>query len=169
MRRLNLVHLVSVLAVVVAPVLAQGAASGTSTGTKVSAPAKSSAKATAKSPKSASKKATTAQKAPSSTTAAKAPAGTAGPRRLEDIHIEGEVPVPQVLFITARDQRRFMEFQHHRYTRTSLELGRGTADFPELLGQLSAFDYHGWVTIERHDAADPVADIENAVAYLRAL
>jgi hypothetical protein len=57
--------------------------------------------------------------------------GSAGarlaPRTLDDIHIEGEIPVPQVLFITARDQRRFMEFQHHRYTRTSLELGRGTA------------------------------------------
>jgi hypothetical protein len=49
------------------------------------------------------------------------------PRTLDDIHIEGEIPVPQVLFITARDQRRFMEFQHHRYARTSLELGRGTA------------------------------------------
>ena len=126
MRRLNLVHLVSVLALIVAPVLAQGAASGTSTGTKVSAPAKSSAKATAKSPKSPSKKATTAQKAPSSTTAAKAPAGTAGPRRLEDIHIEGEVPVPQVLFITARDQRRFLESHHELYLRTSRELGEST-------------------------------------------
>ena len=49
------------------------------------------------------------------------------PRTLDDIHIEGEIPVPQVLFITARDQRRFMEFQHHRYQRSSLELGRATA------------------------------------------
>ena len=48
------------------------------------------------------------------------------PRTLDDIRIEGEIPVPQVLFITARDQRRFMEFQHHRYQRTSLELGRAT-------------------------------------------
>jgi hypothetical protein len=48
------------------------------------------------------------------------------PRMLDDIHIEGEIPVPQVLFITARDQRRFMEFQHHRYQKTSLELGRAT-------------------------------------------
>ena len=55
------------------------------------------------------------------------PASRVAPRTLDDIHIEGEIPVPQVLFITARDQRRFMEFQHHRYTRTSLELGRGTA------------------------------------------
>ena len=49
------------------------------------------------------------------------------PRTLDDIHIEGEIPVPQVLFVTAREQRRFMEFQHHRYQRTSLELGRATA------------------------------------------
>jgi hypothetical protein len=48
------------------------------------------------------------------------------PRMLDDIHIEGEIPVPQVLFITARDQRRFMEFQHHRYQRSSRELGRAT-------------------------------------------
>jgi len=50
----------------------------------------------------------------------------AAPRMLDDIHIEGEIPVPQVLFITARDQRRFVEFHHHRYQRTSLELGRAT-------------------------------------------
>ena len=48
------------------------------------------------------------------------------PRTLDDIHIEGEIPVPQILFVTARDQRRFLEFQHHRYQRSSLELGRAT-------------------------------------------
>jgi hypothetical protein len=48
------------------------------------------------------------------------------PRTLEDIHIEGEIPVPQVLFITAREQRRFLEFQHHRYLRTSRQLGEAT-------------------------------------------
>ena len=48
------------------------------------------------------------------------------PRMLDDTRIEGELPVPQVLFITARDQRRFMEFQHHRYQVTSLDLGRST-------------------------------------------
>ena len=55
------------------------------------------------------------------------PAKPPSPRTLDEITIEGEIPVPQVLFITARDQRRFMEFQHHRYQRTSLELGRATA------------------------------------------
>ena len=50
-----------------------------------------------------------------------------------------------------------------------VELGRGTADLPNLLGRLEEFNYRGWVTIERHDAADPVGEIGNAVAYLRSL
>ena len=50
-------------------------------------------------------------------------------RTLQDIHIEGEIPVPQVLFITARDQRRFMDLQHRRYLRTSQEVGEQTV-FP---------------------------------------
>ena len=50
-----------------------------------------------------------------------------------------------------------------------VELGRGAADLPELLGRMTEFDFRGWITIERRDAADPVAEIENAVAYLRAL
>jgi len=48
-------------------------------------------------------------------------------RRLQDIHIEGEIPVPQVLFITAREQRRVLDFDHQRYRRSSVELARGTA------------------------------------------
>ena len=48
-------------------------------------------------------------------------------RRLQDIHIEGEIPVPQVLFITAREQRRVLDFDHKRYRRSSVELARGTA------------------------------------------
>jgi sugar phosphate isomerase/epimerase len=50
-----------------------------------------------------------------------------------------------------------------------VELGRGTADLPELLGRLTEFDYRGWVTIECRDTPDDAAEIENAVAYLRAL
>jgi sugar phosphate isomerase/epimerase len=51
-----------------------------------------------------------------------------------------------------------------------VELGRGTADLPALVGKLTAqFDYRGWITVESHAAADPVWSAENAVAYLRAL
>ena len=54
------------------------------------------------------------------------PGKKSGARRLEDVHIEGEIPVPQVLFVTARDQRRVVEFQHRRYLRTSRQLGEQT-------------------------------------------
>lgn len=43
-------------------------------------------------------------------------------RRIETTHIAGEVPVPQVLFITARDQRRFTDFHHARYLKSSRDL-----------------------------------------------
>ena len=63
-----------------------------------------------------------------SATAAKSAAPQDGaPRRLTDVHIEGEMPVPQVLFITARDQRRYVDFQHQRYLRDSRALGAATA------------------------------------------
>jgi sugar phosphate isomerase/epimerase len=52
---------------------------------------------------------------------------------------------------------------------TTVELGRGTADLPELLGRLTEFDYRGWITIECRDSASPVEVIENGVAFLRAL
>jgi hypothetical protein len=45
---------------------------------------------------------------------------------LEDITIEGNVVVPQVLFITARDQKRFMDDLHRRYLPSALELGQRT-------------------------------------------
>jgi sugar phosphate isomerase/epimerase len=50
-----------------------------------------------------------------------------------------------------------------------VELGRGTAELPELLGRLTEFDYRGWVTIESRESADRATEIENAVAYLRSL
>ena len=69
---------------------------------------------------------------PGATTAAKKPATAAAARpgasarRLEDIHIEGEIPAPQVLFVTARDQRRFTRFHHGRYLKSSLRVGEET-------------------------------------------
>jgi sugar phosphate isomerase/epimerase len=50
-----------------------------------------------------------------------------------------------------------------------VELGRGAADFPEILGRLTEFDYRGWVTIERRESANPINEIANAVEFLRAL
>jgi sugar phosphate isomerase/epimerase len=48
-------------------------------------------------------------------------------------------------------------------------LGRGTADFPELLGALEERNYRGYVTVARHNADDPLAEIGAAVQYLRNL
>ena len=59
-------------------------------------------------------------------TAPAANATPAGPRRLDDIHIEGEIPVPQVLFVSAREQRRFLDFQQARWLRSARQLGEST-------------------------------------------
>ena len=60
------------------------------------------------------------------------PAPPAGNRTLDEIHIEGEVAVPQVLFITARDQRRYLDFQHRRYLKSSRQLGESTV-YPQFI------------------------------------
>lgn len=71
---------------------------------------------------------------------------------------------PHVVHVHACDAVRLFDGRV-----TSAELGRGTADFPEILGRLSEFDYRGWVTIETVNSANPVAEAENAIAYLRSL
>lgn len=48
-------------------------------------------------------------------------------------------------------------------------LGRGSVDFPALLGALEEFGYRGYFTIERERADDPVFEIGQAVKYLRSL
>ncbi len=50
-----------------------------------------------------------------------------------------------------------------------VELGRGLADFPELLGALEEFDYRGWITVQRRNSQRIVDDVADAIAYLRAL
>lgn len=52
---------------------------------------------------------------------------------------------------------------------TEVELGRGTADYPELLGLLEEHAYRDWLTVGRHDAQQPLEEAGNAVQYLRAL
>jgi sugar phosphate isomerase/epimerase len=50
-----------------------------------------------------------------------------------------------------------------------VELGRGSVDFPALLGQLEEFEYRGWATIERQNSEQVIDDIANAVKFLRAM
>jgi sugar phosphate isomerase/epimerase len=72
---------------------------------------------------------------------------------------------PHVLHIHACDAVR--DFASRQTL--EVELGRGSADIPEILGKLSEFDYRGWVTIERRDTPHPVEEIENAVEFLKSL
>ena len=50
-----------------------------------------------------------------------------------------------------------------------VQLGRGSAEFPELLGGLEEFGYRGWLTIERRSSSQPVEEIGTAVQFLRSL
>lgn len=49
------------------------------------------------------------------------------------------------------------------------QMGRGSVDFPELIGGLEEHDYGGYFTIEREAGDDPVQDVRRAVEYLRSL
>jgi sugar phosphate isomerase/epimerase len=46
-------------------------------------------------------------------------------------------------------------------------LGKGDVDFPRYLAALRAIGYGGYLTIERECGADPVADIAEAVTFLK--
>lgn len=48
-------------------------------------------------------------------------------------------------------------------------LGRGSADFPELLAMLEERGYRGYLTVQREGADDPVFEIGEAVKFLRSL
>ncbi len=50
-----------------------------------------------------------------------------------------------------------------------VQLGRGSVDFPALLGALEEQDYRGYFTIQRSESRDPIAEISDAVQYLRAI
>lgn len=67
-----------------------------------------------------------ARRATSRTSAGTKARSATASRQLETTHIQGDIPVPQVLFVTARDQRRFMSAHHQRYLKTSKTLAEAT-------------------------------------------
>lgn len=72
---------------------------------------------------------------------------------------------PHIMHVHATDgvydlsRRRGME----------VPLGRGSVDFPALLGALEERNYRGYFTIQRDSADDPQYEIGQAVQYLRSL
>jgi len=49
----------------------------------------------------------------------------------------------------------------------TVALGRGTADFPALLGALEEHNYRGYLAIQRDQSDDPVFEVGQAVQYLK--
>ena len=80
--------------------------------------------------------AATPAKRPAATPAAKArratataPADASASRRLEDVHIEGELEVPRVTFITVRQPHRFTDYTRATSVRSSRRMA-ADATFP---------------------------------------
>ena len=80
---------------------------------------------------------------------------------LEAVHALG----PNILHVHARDGVRDLA----RGRGLEVALGRGSADFPALLGALEEHDYRGYFTVVREAADEPELEIEQAIKYLRNL
>lgn len=72
---------------------------------------------------------------------------------------------PHILHVHARDGVRDLA----RGRGLEVPLGRGTADFPALLGALENFSYRGYFTIARDESENPLFEIGEAVKYLKQL
>lgn len=70
-----------------------------------------------------------------------------------------------ILYVRVRDAVRDIA----RGRGVEVALGRGSADFPALLGILEEYDYRGYLAIERREAQDPIFEISQAIMYLRNL
>lgn len=49
------------------------------------------------------------------------------------------------------------------------ELGRGSVDWPEILGVLEEREYHGWFTVQARAGGNPVHEVADALSYLKSL
>jgi sugar phosphate isomerase/epimerase len=72
---------------------------------------------------------------------------------------------PYILHVHAKDGVRDLA----QGRGLEVPLGRGSVDFPELLGTLEEREYRGYYVIEREYGDDPVYEIGQAVKYLRSL
>ena len=79
----------------------------------------------------------------------------------EAVRIHGEM----IKHVRASDGVRDLSQQRGVET----QLGRGAADFPELVAMLEEFQYDGFYTIQRRLAEDPRREIEQSVNYLKSL
>ena len=72
---------------------------------------------------------------------------------------------PHVLHVHATDATRDLALGRG----LEVALGQGNAEFPEVLALLEERQYRGYITIARHDTSDPLADVRQAIEFLRNL
>lgn len=70
-----------------------------------------------------------------------------------------------VVYVYAKDGTRDLA----RGRGLEVPLGRGSADFPQLIGRLEEFGYRGFFTVARDSGQDPIGELRAAVQYLRSL
>lgn len=72
---------------------------------------------------------------------------------------------PHVLHVHATDATRDLA----RGRGLEVPLGQGSAEFPEVLALLEEQQYRGYITVARHDTSAPLADVRQAIEFLRNL
>jgi sugar phosphate isomerase/epimerase len=76
-----------------------------------------------------------------------------------------EALAPHVLHVHATDATRDLALGRG----VEVPLGQGNAEFPELLGLLEEQQYRGYITVARHDSDHSLADVRQALQFLRNL
>lgn len=71
----------------------------------------------------------------------------------------------QVLHVTASDAARDLALGRG----LEVQLGRGAADFPELIVRLEQRGYQGWFTVARRAADDPIREIGEGIEFLKSV
>lgn len=86
---------------------------------------------------------------------------------VNDCYSEDAIAVcaSRTLVVTARDAVRDLA----RRRGMDVPLGRGSIDFPQILGQLEQQRYPGWYIVDRPNSDQPIQDLGNAIQFLRAL
>jgi sugar phosphate isomerase/epimerase len=69
----------------------------------------------------------------------------------------------RVLHVTASDAVRDLALGRG----LEVQLGRGAADFPELIARLEQRGYQGWFTVTRRGADDPIHEIDEGIEFLK--
>jgi sugar phosphate isomerase/epimerase len=72
---------------------------------------------------------------------------------------------PHVVHVHATDATRDLALARG----IEVPLGQGSAEFPELLAALEEQQYRGYITVARHDSNSPLADVRQALQFLRNL